>query len=201
MKASLAFQQMLKECLAPMLKGYGFSKSGNTFVLNKEMNWGMINFQKSTQSTKDRVKFTITLGIASERLLRFFQIRNKRPQIINSHWNQRLGFYLPEHRDTWWTIESDISTEKLCEELKKHICDLAIPEINEYISDESLKTLWLSGHSPGLTAIQRLMNLSVLLKDLGTQEDLQAVLDELRTASEHKPVASLVSIHIHKLQQ
>ena len=53
-------------------------------------NWGVINFQRSTSSTRDAVRFTINLGVSSARLTASFVIVG--PGLPTAVWS--LG-YLP----------------------------------------------------------------------------------------------------------
>lgn len=52
---------------------------------------------------------------------------------------------------------------------------------------------------PGLTDIQRLMNLSVLLVVLGPQEQLDEVIKEMDQLSEGRPTRPMVASHIRNL--
>ncbi len=52
--------------VAPVFKQMRFNKKGNNFYLDADKNYGVINFQKSRESTKDIVKFTINFGVYSD---------------------------------------------------------------------------------------------------------------------------------------
>ena len=65
-------------------------------------------------------------------------------------------------------------------EIEKHVVNLAVPMIEQYIRDEALRDLWLSGASPGETDLMRLRYLAVLLKALGPDVHLEPTLDALR---------------------
>jgi hypothetical protein len=116
-------------------------------------------------------------------------------------WRQRLGFLMPNHRDEWWSIEAATSIESLGKRICESLENLAIPEIDRYIQDQALRDLWLSGHSPGLTNFQRLMNLSVLMKALGPQTKAELIVRELLDAAKGKPTASIAHAHIRRLEQ
>lgn len=189
--------------IAPVLKGHGFSRKGLTFYINRDGNYGLINFQKSTKSNSDMIIFTINIGVISRRLLQFFSAEQRSTDLFvdNCHWRERIGFMLPTRQDKWWTIEANTSTEHLAEELCEYIVSLAIPEINKYIEDEALRDLWLSGRSPGLTNFQRLMNLSVMVKALGPSDELESVMRDLQQAVEGQPTASVAERHLRRLEQ
>lgn len=186
MEPSQAFKELLK-ANAAMMKREGFSRSGQTFFLHADGNWGLINFQRSMASSRLQITFTINLGIASARLLKVFPPpharatgRDTRPDIWDCHWRERIGSLLPERKDIWWKIGMNSQVERLGDQINTHLRELAIPEVKKYISDESLRDLWLTRRSPGLTELQRLEYLSVLMKALGPQESLESVLEELR---------------------
>lgn len=202
MQPADAFKEILKRN-ALALRAYGFSRSGSTFYLRKAGNWGVINFQKSKDSSVDNIVFTVNLGIASTRLLAFFShIRpDMKPSVWDCHWRERLGYLLPEHSDIWWTINSTTPVDELGQEIQGYVVNLGVPELEKYISDEALRDLWLSGRAPGLTDFQRLMYVSVLLKALGPLDRLDSVLEELQRISVGKPSAMTAEIHIQRLNK
>lgn len=193
MRPNDIFKEVHRES-SQTLRKYGFSRSGQTNYLQREGNWGLINFQRSKDRRTDAVVFTINIGIASGRLLRFFpppKFRveaTSKPDIWDCHCQERLGDLLPAHRDTWWRINSETDIEPLVSEIRGYLIELAIPEINMYISDEALRDLWLTGKSPGLTKLQRLEYLSVLLKSLGPEALLKPTLDQLRETTDDAEV-------------
>jgi hypothetical protein len=179
MKANDKYKKLI-DILTPALKEKGFTKYRHRFYLRIENNWGIIDFQKSTKSTSNSVIFTVNLGIASKRILeKFSQIpEGKKPDIWDCQWQVRLGHVLGINKDLWWTINEETSIDQLSEQLKEYILDYGVPEILKYISDDSLRDLWLSGKSPSLTKIQRLRYLSILLKEIGPQNLLDTIKSE-----------------------
>ena len=200
MRPSDAFQEVLSRWVGPTLREHGFSRSGSNFHLREHGNWGVINVQKSQKSTAAEVIFTVNLGVASQRLLEFWQQPSSRkPSVWDCHWQQRIGFLLAAHRDTWWTIDATTPADAVGQEVARAIGDQAVPEIRKVLSDEALRDLWLAGKSPGLTDIQRLLYLSVLLKHAGPADRLGGVLAELQSKAAGKPVASRVAVHLERL--
>ncbi len=195
-----AFQEMLSRWIAPALREQGFSRRGSTFHLREEGNWGMINVQRSQTSTADQVSFTVNLGVASRRLMAFWQQpAEKRPSVWDCHWRERIGFLLPARQDRWWTIDADTPPHTVAQEVRDATVSLAVPEVRRNLSDEALRDLWLAGRSPGTTDIQRLLYLSVLLQVIGPVERLDAVIAELRAKSAGQPVAATVAVHLDRL--
>jgi hypothetical protein len=70
------------------------------------------------------------------------------------HWHARIGAFIPGG-DKWWSINEQTIAEQLIQEIKDLLVDKALPEIESYISDEQLRSLWLSGQSRGITEVHR----------------------------------------------
>jgi hypothetical protein len=199
MAASLDYDNLIKQCIKPMLKVYGFSSKGHTFIIKSRGNIGLINFQKSRQSNVNKVIFTINVGIISNKLRSFFSSETNQISIEDCHWRQRIGFLLPERSDKWWIIDAQSNIDELCEEIKLSLVKYVINELEKNIYDENLIDLWRSRKSPGLTDIQRLINLSALLKIYGRYDILNGIINEMRLLSINKPFSTAVEMHIRKL--
>ncbi len=201
-----AFKHLLPGAIAPALKAHGFSKSNQTFYLRHEKNWELVNFQKSVGSTASMVIFTVNVGVTSGILSNFHSGRHPsgRPNIWACAWQRRLGSMLPDHQEKWWSIstdETDQSLEQLAQALCSEIGQVAVPAIKNYIHDEGLRDLWLSGPVPWITDFARVRSLSVLLKAIGPRNLLPTLLDELQRLSEgNAALTRLAEDHIRKLE-
>jgi hypothetical protein len=202
MKPQEAYEALVKRSTV-LLRAHGFSRKGRTLFHRQDANWALINLQRSRRNTVDLVKFTVNLGVLSTRLAAFFADTppGKRPSVWDCHWRQRIGWLLPQNRDVWWSIDIGTSFPELSSEIEMYLVDLVVPELEAHISDEALRDLWLSGRSPGLTDFQRLMNLSVLLKEIGPVDALSSVLKDLGSVSEGRPCEPMAEMHIEKLAQ
>lgn len=202
MRASELYNELIKE-ISSLLKSKSFSRKGNCFYLRQGNNWGLLDFQKSRKSTADEVIFTINLGVCSSRLLGFFSpdLLEQKPSIEACQWRERVGFLLPERQDKWWLVRDIEPLDPLVNELKGCLVQVAIPAIEQHLSDEQLCSEWSSGKSPGLTDIQRLVNLSVLLKVAGAGSALREILKELEDKSAGKPTALMVKQHMRNLER
>ncbi|MCW5967908.1 MAG: DUF4304 domain-containing protein [Blastocatellales bacterium] len=203
LQPSQVFTKLLSNAVTPALKTRGWARKQQTFFLKKGENWGIINFQKSRRSSKDKIIFTINIGVASGLLLRFLSGKkdNEKPKLSDCHWKCRIGILLPGKEDKWWIIDTNTAPESLDGEILGCLTDLAVPEIETYLSDDSLKDLWLSGCSPSLTEFQRLVYLSVLLKTLGPHDLLQSIIQKLRHISESDPESFAVTYYLGKLER
>ena len=184
------------------LKAEGYSRRGKYFYLRRGRNWGVFQFQSSVKSSSEEVIFTINLGVFSGGLDEFFStLKSGRPSIESCHWNERIGFLLPDPHDKWWVLTDDDSVRSLVtEEVTRTVISAGLPAIETHISDERLCEVWLTGKAPGLTTTERLVYLSVFLKAKNDVDDLRKVVQELRTVSQGKATESMAERHIQRLQ-
>src|SRR4051812_36014984 len=63
MTAQEAFALMMREQVAPALRGLGLEGSGQTFSLPSDRYWALVGFQKSVGSSSAAVKFTMNLQV------------------------------------------------------------------------------------------------------------------------------------------
>ena len=176
------FKELIKN-IASLLKEHKYKRyGGNVFYTNQQGNWGFIGFQKSMGNTYYETRFTINLGIFSTILQDFFD-PEKKPSLYECRgcWKYRIGHLVPDYDyDKWWSITEETIPEQIIQEIRDILITHAIPEIERNISDKQLLNTWLTGKLTGITHIQRLTNLSVLLKHYGMENQLKPVLDELQ---------------------
>lgn len=199
MEASFMFNNLMKECIKPLLVSCSFSSKGNTFISQKNDNWILLNFQKSHKSTANAVIFTVNLGVASSLILDFFSKAIRPTTIEDCHWRQRIGFVLPQHKDTWWTIKYGTDIPLLCNELQHILVAYALPELNIYSHDYNLRDLWLDDKAPGITDIQRLMFLSILVNSIGPFKLLSDIVNKMLIVAQNKPINASVKSLINRL--
>jgi hypothetical protein len=195
-----SFHQTVAKIMLPVMEKYNFHKNGLSYCYITNNNWGLVSFQKSSHPIPEGVRFTINLGVASDRLLKFFSFPTaiQKPKIEDCHWRVRLGELL-KGEDQWWMIEIGRSTHDLVDFLYSSIENLAISEIQKFLDDVALRDLWLTGRAPSLTEFQRLLYLSILLKEVGPQDQLAITLSKLKQISEGKPSFIAAEIYIRKL--
>ncbi len=185
--------------MAGLLKAEGFANKGDTFFLLRESNWGVINFQKSKDSSSATTKFTINLGVFSTALGKALGgSSNDRPAIEDCHWKKRAGFLLPQKRDYWWIVGDDNAPTEIISEISTLLKKTVIPDLKSHITDDKLKQEWLSGISEGLTEFQRYIYLTTLLK-LSNDERLGAVVESFMSSSEGKSYEYSAKEHLKGL--
>lgn len=191
------FKEFLK-LIAPVLRTCGFSRRGQNFYTRRDGNWGVINFQKSQSSSKNKVTFTLNLGTYSQVLAKFYYKwkEGTPPTEPECHWRKRVGLLLPGNKDHWWVIDETTFLPSLVTEFEQ-ILPLAASEIESYITDEALRDFLLpAARSGGFSNRGRLEDLSVLVKRYGPFDLLDSILAQLRNSG----VQHVVEGHIERLK-
>jgi hypothetical protein len=178
--------------LKAKLKQHGFIKKGNVFYLTPNENFGVIEFQKSRDSTKDNIKFTINVGTCSNVLMKIKEEdKFKGFQFDQCHWKTRIGRLLPVNTDYWWNINNQTNAAELTEEVYRIIIDIAVPEMMNHITDEMLIETWKKQVAGGLTEYQRMINVVSLLK-ARKSEELSVVANAIREEVKGTRLASSI---------
>lgn len=153
------FDEILEDS-AEILKVRGFVRRGPVFRLVNRNKCGIIEFQRSDESSSEKVVFTINLGIVCGELLDSGPSSAAKSHIIDAHLRQRLGMLLPDRSDKWWEASPDRAS--VAQEIVGLLSTVAVPYVESHMATEALIALWESGQSPGLTAVQRTRYLSKL---------------------------------------
>jgi len=201
MTAQEQFTQWVRGDVTPLLKGRGFTRSGQIFRAPRGENRMLIAFQKSVKSSADHVVFTATLGVWSHRVAQLDRPgeMNQQPSIDQCHWTRRRGELLSEQPDHWWTLTGTVRDAQVTQDVAQLLTERALPLLSQRSSDEELRDVRLTGNAPGLTEFQRLMYLSSLLRSVGPAPALGPVLDELRKETAGTPLNSIAKAHISRL--
>ena len=191
--------KLLSEQVAPLLKREGYRRSGQLFQREADESITVIGYQRSVRETGcDR--FTVNLGIASKRLLDFEDRRTSaRMPTERCHWQLRLGRLLDPPRDAWWEICDHADLDKVGQEQVNLLGLRALPTLGQMASDAALREAWLQGKAAGLTELQRLMYLSVLLDQPGLRDKQRKIIEELRAFGEKKGLTPTVNDHLERL--
>jgi hypothetical protein len=122
--------------LAQKLKTHKFSRKGNWWYFIKASNCVAVMLQKSQDSTRVSIKFTINCyayfgdvhGI--ETFCPEFLTR------MNSDLQFRLGYFLPAYQDLWWTIYTYTEIQPVLDEIWSMLESKAIPHLLGFLSSE-----------------------------------------------------------------
>lgn len=183
------------------LKEIGFTKKSDTFYIYKSNKWGLINLQKSKNSSNDIVSFTINIGICSNSLRRTVdhsQIDTK-PEVEKCHWNARIGSLMTGSPDFWWQLSNSSTLEQAAKDVIASIKDIVLPAIDKRISDEDLIKEWMEGNYAGTTQVKRYVYLTTLLK-LNNDERLPMIIEEFMSFSKGKFHEYTAKEHIKELE-
>lgn len=187
--------------LVPELKLMGFSKKGNNFYLKKDKNYGIVSFQKSRESSKSTCKFTINFGIYSDILGQLdydYDILAK-PEVEQCQWYARVGSFMPNTPDYWWTVEVLDGLSDIVEDVKETVQNIVLPEVKKRLSDEDLIESWLNDTYIGNTELGRFKYLTVLLKEKEDFSSLDQVVEKFLEQSKGKPNNTLAKDHLKEI--
>ena len=120
------------------------------------------------------------------------------PSIEDCHWTKRLGEMARTGDDYWWVLRAKPNDQEGLKKFTQALVHHAVPYVQAMASDEALRDLWLTGNGPGLTSVQRLIYLSILLREIGPTPALPAVIDQLNEQSSGKPVRARVQAHLKR---
>jgi hypothetical protein len=195
MSAQAMFDALLNSVLKPDLQGRGFRAQDGIFVAQIGSNLLMIEPQKSTKSTVDRILFTFNLKVISGRLATLVdECEPVRTSCPFTHWRQRLGGLLPSPGDHWWGVSEAVPGDAAAA-----LMGLGVPAVLSVGSDESLRDLWLTGRAPGLSELQRLIYLSTLLAIIGPVDELSDCIQRLEAVERNAPTRDRVDRHLRLL--
>ena len=162
------FKELIK-LLTPLFIEMDFIKKGNNFYLKSGKNYGILNFQKSRESRKDVVKFTINFGIYSDVLGQLDYNYNNlvKSDVEQFHWYARVGAFMKDSPDYWWEVSMSDDLNSFVFKLIDVVQAIIMPEINKRLSDEGLINSWMNETYAGTTDIGRFKYLTTLLKAKG----------------------------------
>ncbi|MBL8233673.1 MAG: DUF4304 domain-containing protein [Bryobacterales bacterium] len=189
---------LLVTAVAAALKRKGYRRAGKTLWCSNSESWGVVEFQRSTESSSDVTIFTVNLGTASKALRQFFGKPETRPSFEECHWKNRIGFTLPTAGDKWWHLTGG-AVAGIASEVIEALTQHGLPEIESHMCDASVRREWMSGSAPGLTETDRLRFLSALLHIEGDLTESATVSARLKALAEERPTAGLAEMHLRKL--
>jgi hypothetical protein len=192
-------EQLLSEWVTPVLKERGFRKVGLSYEKDEAEAIVVVGYQRS-RDRGDCDRFTVNLAVASKRVFSFEDHRtSKRTPVELCHWRMRLGRTLEESADTWWELCSAADVSAVGQEQQALLKTKALPILRKTASDEALREQWKKGKAPGLTELERLMNLSVLLSGPEHRDEQRAVIAELKDLAGRKGFGGRVAVHLEDL--
>jgi hypothetical protein len=154
------YKKVIIDKLTSDLKERHFKKKGNVFSLSNGDLTYFIGLQSSQSSTADFLKLTVNTEIASAIISKLDDIGL--PIEHQRHYNRRIGAYLDDKQDKWWTVQSIDSAEKAASEISSIVREKVLPNFDTLKSTSDLAALWRNGGWIGITEGQRKHFLSLL---------------------------------------
>src|SRR5450755_529492 len=96
-----AFSRII-EITAAKVAQFGFVRRGAILRTLNLGNSGIIEFQKSTKNSRDKLLFTVNLAVVCGELLEPYQPALEKARSADGHLRQRIGMLLPGRQDKWW---------------------------------------------------------------------------------------------------
>ena len=129
--AERKFDTIIQDCFHTVLKPLEFKKKGNNFYRQLPDLGQIINVQKSTFNSKERISFTINTGIfIPEYWLTYYTYHDgKVPEYPTEPVcaiRQRIGD-LKYNKDKWFDIETGTDVNELKEEMLDNILNYIMP--------------------------------------------------------------------------
>ncbi len=158
--SSKDYKKIIVDKLTSELKERHFKKKGNVFSYSNGDLTYFIGLQSSQSSTADILKLTVNTEIASGLISRLDD--SSLPLEHQRHYNRRIGNYLENNQDKWWTVDSQKSAEQAASEIAGIIIEKVIPNFNILKNTNDLAALWRNNGWLGITEGQRKHYLSLL---------------------------------------
>ena len=196
------FKELIN-ALAPSLKQVGFNKKGNSFYLESGKNYGVINFQKSRDCTREVIKFTINFGVYSNVLAKnaWYYNNSAKPEVELCHWLARVGDFMLGSPDFWWIINISDDLSRITSNVMETIRSIVMPEINKHLSDEDLIKCWMNDSCySGTTDFCRFTYLTTLLKAKDDLDTIKQVIETFKHYPEWKQYARSALEHLKEIE-
>jgi hypothetical protein len=148
------YKKIVLDQMKSVLKPEGFRKIANTFSANKNDVALFVQLQSSSKTISTTLVATVNFGIVSLAIAEKEGI-NSKIKFLDSHWRERIGFFLPKPFDKWWEMQNEQKAVKAGLEISQIIERQALPKLYSLSSTDNLIALWQNGRSPGMTEYQR----------------------------------------------
>lgn len=146
-----------------------------------------VHFQSSQWGTATEGRFTVNLVVTSSGIYEAWTGCSlpANPATASYPIQQRIGSCLPEKKDTWWTIDSEIDLDALAGQVAAIVALHAPAFFAQFTSTQAmLSSLRVSGSLPGLTRAQAALVHAYLAQVNGSAEEAQSIIcTELRATS------------------
>lgn len=189
----MTLNKISKEILE-YFKSKGFKGRGKSVRKKEGHNTVVLNIQKS----RDSSKFTINIGVYSYTLGMFYDTCDiTSPSIEECHWQVRIGNLKTNNEDLWFDTVS-LNAGEIVKTISNILENDFFSKMPQIVSDNGLKNRWLINNNSNVTEFDRLLNLTVLLKN-GDQELFSEYVSKLKLFAKSKGLS--IDYHISKLYE
>lgn len=218
MNPDKAFEALLSNRLEPWFRERGFARKQRRFVKWVDRNCQVIGFRRARKTPKETYVFLADLGILSTRIWNFY-VRVNASGRVKAPWNYPVTpaipkFPVPEdchwatsiqepllvraYFNRPWSIRDEAEVPRLADEIENVMAEHALPALDQYVSDEALRDLWLQSSKFARFRIAHLEYLAILLSELGPLSESSSVLEKLRVVAQDKPLVEAVVAELER---
>ena len=162
--SSKDYKKIITDKLNEALKERKFKKRGHFFSYSNGDLTYYLGIQSSQSSTTDVLKLTVNTEIASALIAKLDDL--SLPIEHQRHYTRRIGSYLHDQPDKWWTVDSHHSAEIAANEIINIVSSKVIPNFEALGTTNDLARLWNDGGYIGITEGQRKHYLSLIEKGI-----------------------------------
>jgi hypothetical protein len=137
MTAHDAYDRFLATSVVPVLKGLGYRRSRGTFTKSSDDGVAIVEFQKSKDSGRDAVTFTVNIGVAYRPL----GFSGRLPKSWDCHVFLRIGSLLPDRSpgEYWWLIDDRTNLELLGARFAQYLEEAVDPFVQRMLTVDGLR--------------------------------------------------------------
>ena len=206
-------KRFLREEVEPLLRSKKFVRRKLTFCKWVGTNCEVVGFLRGRLFMREREDFEIHLGIFNRRIFDFDATLNpvakapQSPELEECHWRKPHFYATPSSLPAILTIRSDVPFHDLGLQVRSALESNVLPLLDQAVTDEGLREfllhewrergLWGKG---GLTGFE-LVNLAVLLAELGPSDQLVRVVDACRKELAERPHATAAMRRLARIHE
>jgi hypothetical protein len=142
------------------LKRHGFRREGHVLRLLRDDKCGVIQFQRSDTSTRERIRFTLNVGVVCGLLIRKDLAKTR---IGDTHVQRRITALSEQPHGDWWSVDRDANVAKISGEVSSMLEEVAVPFLLRLLAPDGLIEFLESAPSREESLLEKLRFLDRLL--------------------------------------
>jgi hypothetical protein len=137
------YRRIVLSAMHVVLKPAGFRKKQILFASERNDVVLFVQLQSSSRTTKDLLVVTVNLGIFSKTIAQAVG-NTHQPNILEGHWQERIGSFTPKGLDKWWEIHNEQEADSAGLEIAELLTNVTLPKMAALDSTEKLVEFWRS---------------------------------------------------------